>query len=120
MGFGIHRIDTTHLNHIQLVFPSFPCYPPQIAYAYARVLKAKMKEVSFPLFVRAGTGWRNSSYYELLPKSIMIDVADVSEEFGYQSGSGRLGKMLARIMRVPSSFFSPSLNVVFRKVRQYE
>jgi 2-polyprenyl-3-methyl-5-hydroxy-6-metoxy-1,4-benzoquinol methylase len=100
--------------------PFISLLPPQIAYAYARVFKSKMKDVSFPLFVRAGTGWRNSSYYELLPKSLMIDVADVSEEFGYQSGSGRLGTFLAKVLRVPPSFFSPSLNVVFKKVRQYE
>jgi hypothetical protein len=79
-----------------------------------------MKDVSFPLFVRAGTGWRNSSYYELLPKSLMIDVADVSEEFGYPCGSGRFGGLIAKLLRVPPCFFAPSLNVVFRNVRQYE
>jgi ubiquinone/menaquinone biosynthesis C-methylase UbiE len=100
--------------------PLISLLPPQIAYAYARVLKTKMKDVSFPLFVRAGTGWRNSSYYELLPKSLMIDVADVSKEFGYESGSGRIGQLIAKMLRVPPSFFSPSLNVLFRKVRQYE
>jgi len=101
--------------------PLISLLPPQIAYAYARLFKhSKMKDVNFPLFVRAGTGWRNSSYYELLPKSLMIDVADVSEEFGYQSGCGRFAKLMARILRVPPSFFSPRLNVVFRKLRQYE
>ncbi len=100
--------------------PWISLLPPQIAYAYARLFKAKMKEVSFPLFVRAGTGWRNSSYYELLPKSLMIDVQDVSEEFGYQAGCGRLGRFLAKMLHVPQSFFSPTLNVVFRKLRQYE
>ena len=71
--------------------PLISLLPPQIAYAYARLFKhSKMKDVNFPLFVRAGTGWRNSSYYELLPKSLMIDVADVSEEFGYQSGCGTI------------------------------
>jgi ubiquinone/menaquinone biosynthesis C-methylase UbiE len=100
--------------------PLISLLPPQLAYAYARLAKAKMKEVSFPLFVRAGTGWRNSSYYELLPKSLMIDVADVSEEFGYACGSGRFGRLIAKMLRVPPRFFAPSLNVVFRKVRQYE
>lgn len=100
--------------------PLISLLPPQIAYAYARLLKTKMKDVSFPLFVRAGTGWRNSSYYELLPKSLMIDVEDVSEEFGYACGSGRLGGLIAKMLRVPPRFFAPSLNVVFRKVRQYE
>jgi ubiquinone/menaquinone biosynthesis C-methylase UbiE len=100
--------------------PLISLLPPQIAYAYARLCKAKMKDVSFPLFVRAGTGWRNSSYYELLPKSSMIDVADVSEEFGYWDGSGRWGRYLAKMLHVPPSFFSPSFNVVFKKVHQYE
>jgi 2-polyprenyl-3-methyl-5-hydroxy-6-metoxy-1,4-benzoquinol methylase len=101
--------------------PLISLLPPQIAYAYARLCKgAKMKEVSFPLFVRAGTGWRNSSYYELLPKSLMIDVADVSQEFGYQPGTGRLATLIAKVLRVPPSFFASRLNVVFRKLRQYE
>jgi ubiquinone/menaquinone biosynthesis C-methylase UbiE len=101
--------------------PFISLLPPQIAYAYARLCKrTKMKDVSFPLFVRAGTGWRNSSYYELLPKSLMIDVADVSGEFGYQSGSGRFAELVANMFHVPPSFFAPSLNVVFRKLRQYE
>ncbi|HET9845448.1 MAG TPA: hypothetical protein VFQ02_06830, partial [Nitrospira sp.] len=84
------------------------------------LFKAKMKDVSFPLFVRAGTGWRNSSYYELLPKSLMIDVEDVSEEFGYEPGCGRLGTFAAKVLGVPPSFFSSRLNVVFRKTRVYE
>jgi hypothetical protein len=50
----------------------------------------------------------------------MIDVADVSKEFDYQSGSGRIGRLIAKMLRVPPSFFSPSLNVLFRKVREYE
>lgn len=100
--------------------PFISLLPPHIAYAYARIFKRKMKEVSFPLFVRAGTGWRNSSYYELLPKSLMIDVIDVSEDFGYRSGCGRFGTFIAKMLRVPPRFFSPSLNVLFRKVRQYE
>lgn len=101
--------------------PFISLLPPQIAYAYARLCKrAKMKDVSFPLFVRAGTGWRNSSYYELLPKSLMIDVLDVSDEFGYESGAGRFAKRLAKMLRVPPSFFAPRLNLVFQKIRQYE
>jgi SAM-dependent methyltransferase len=100
--------------------PFVSLLPPQIAYAYARLCRAKMKDVSFPLFVRAGTGWRNSSYYELLPKSLLIDVSDVSEEFGYQPGTGRCGRFFAKMLGVPSSFFSPSLNIVFRKIHQYE
>jgi 2-polyprenyl-3-methyl-5-hydroxy-6-metoxy-1,4-benzoquinol methylase len=100
--------------------PFVSLLPPQIAYAYARLFKAKMQDVSFPLFVRAGTGWRNSSYYELLPKSLMIDVEDVSEEFGYEPGCGRLGTFTAKVLRVPPCFFSSRLNVVFRKTRVYE
>lgn len=50
----------------------------------------------------------------------MIDVADVSQEFGYQSGCGRFCRLIAKMLRVPAPFFTPRLNVVFRKVRQYE
>ena len=109
-----------HFESHSIGLPLISLLPPQIAYAYARLLKTKMEDVSFPLFVRAGTGWRNSSYYELLPKSLMIDVADLSQEFGYQSGCGRFCKLIAKMLRVPAAFFTPRLNVVFRKVRQYE
>lgn len=101
--------------------PFISLLPPPLAYAYARLFKRhKMRSVGFPLFVRAGTGWRNSSYHELLPKSVMIDVEDVSQTFGYQSGAGRWGRTLARLLGVPPAFFSPSLNLVFRKVRRYD
>jgi len=79
----------------------------------------KLKEASFANFMRAGTGWRNSSYYELLPKSLMIDIKDISEEVGYSYGS-RFVKLLSRLFDAPVAFFTPSLNVVFRKEKDYE
>lgn len=91
---------------------------PQIAFVYAKLF-GKLKESSFPDFVRAGTGWRNSSYYELLPKSLMIHVKDISEEMGYFY-EGRFVRFLSRLLDVPVAFFTPSLNVVFRKERDYE
>lgn len=91
---------------------------PQIAFVYAKLL-GKLKESSFPDFVRAGTGWRNSSYYELLPKSLMIHLKDISEEMGYFY-EGRFVRFLSRFLDVPVAFFTPSLNVVFRKERDYE
>ncbi len=100
--------------------PFISLLPPQVAYAYARVFKKKMGTVSFPQFVRAGTGWRNSSYYELLPKALMVDIEDVSEEFGYGHGDRYLTKALARLLNIPPSFLSPSLSVVFRKLKNYE
>lgn len=101
--------------------PFISLLPPPIAYAYARLFKReKMRDVGFPLFVRAGTGWRNSSYHELLPQSVMADVEDVSNGFGYQPGAGRWGRIFAQLLKVPPAFFAPSFNLVFKKVRQYD
>ncbi len=100
--------------------PFLHVLPPQIAYMYARLCRRKkMKDVSFPLFVRAGTGWRNSSYYELLPKTNRVDIEDVSPEYGYK-GQGKFAKVISRLFNVPVPFFSPYLNVVFKKVKDYE
>ena len=60
--------------------------PPEIAYIYTRLLlRKKFKDVSFIEFMRPGSGWRNSSYYELLPKSNQYLIEDVSENYGYVS-----------------------------------
>lgn len=91
---------------------------PQLAFIYAKLFK-KLQGTSFANFMRAGTGWRNSSYYELLPKSLMIDIKDISEEAGYFCQS-RFVKVLSRFFDVPAAFFTPSLNVVFRKEKDYE
>jgi len=91
---------------------------PQIAFIYAKLFR-KLKDASFTDFIRAGTGWRNSSYYELLPKSLMIDIKDISEEVGYFCEI-RFVKLLSRLFDVPVAFFTPSLNVVFRKEKNYE
>lgn len=99
--------------------PFLQILPPQFAYIYARLFRKSMKKVSFPEFVRAGTGWRNSSYYELLPKTSMIDVQDVSHEFRYEVNN-IIAKALSKVLRVPDSFFSPTLNVVFKKMINYE
>ena len=57
--------------------PFIHSLPPQIAFLYAKLFR-KLGGVDFSSFVRAGTGWRNASYYECLPKTLMIDVKDIS------------------------------------------
>jgi ubiquinone/menaquinone biosynthesis C-methylase UbiE len=99
--------------------PFIEIIPPQIAYIYARLFRGKMRKVSFPEFVRAGSGWRNSSYYELLPKTHMIEIQDVSYEFGYKSKS-KLIRAISKVFNVPDAFFTRSLNVVFKKIKDYE
>lgn len=97
--------------------PFVQLFPPSLAYIYTKLFKKRYANVTFPEFVRAGTGWRNSSYYELLPKTVMIDIQDVSEEVGYIY-HGRITATLARICKAPPSFFTPCLNVVFKKVKE--
>jgi len=100
--------------------PFIQLLPAQVAYSYARVFKQeKNKNVEFTEFARSGGGWRNSSYYELLPKEMMLDVKDVSEEYGY-STRGWKKKLLTSFFKVPKAFFDPYLNVVFKKILDYE
>lgn len=99
--------------------PFLQFFPPQAAYTYAKLSRKSMKNVSFLEFVRPGTGWRNSSYYELLPKTQMIDVQDVSREFGYKVNY-IFAKILSKVLHAPDSFFAPTLNVVFKKINNYE
>jgi len=99
--------------------PLVSLLPPQIAYIYSKIFKKNIRKISFPQFARAGTGWRNSSYYELLPKSLMIDIEDVSEEIGYKVNN-KLIRAIANLFGVPTSFFAPSLNIVFKKTKNYE
>ena len=100
--------------------PFVQLLPPQMAYSYVRIVqRRKNRELPFTEFARAGGGWRNSSYYELLPKELMLDVEDVSEEYGY-SARGWKRAILSRVFKVPAAFFDPYLNVVFRKVLDYE
>lgn len=100
--------------------------PPQMAYIYSKLFRKKFRKVSFSEFTRADTGWRNSSYYEILPKTLMIDIKDVSDELGYKlSGNNRLIikwylKVFSKLFRVPPSCLSPNLNVVFKKIKDYE
>jgi 2-polyprenyl-3-methyl-5-hydroxy-6-metoxy-1,4-benzoquinol methylase len=91
---------------------------PQNAYIYARIM-GKLTDVSFPEFVRPGGGWRNSSYYELLPHSNMIDVKDISELTGYKKKNLIL-RFLCWIFKCPQGFFMKNLDVVFKKVHSYE
>lgn len=91
---------------------------PHSAFIYAKLF-GKLKGAHFTDFTRAGTGWRNSSYYELLPKTLMIEIQDISEEVGY-SCTSRFISLLARLFDAPTAFFTPNLNIVFRKEKEYE
>ena len=108
--------------------------PPEIAYTYARLFR-KAKG-SFTSFTRTGNGWKNATYYECTPRTCMMDVEDISEDVGYgyhffindlRTVKAKITKpffvmmrFLSQIMRVPTSFFLPSLELVFRKKHDYE
>ncbi len=108
---------------------------PQNAFIYGKLF-GKLKNVEFSEFVRQGTGWRNASYYECLPKTVMIDVKDISDDVGYgysffikNSKSIKskllrpifiLVKFFSSIIGFPTSFFLPFLNIVFKKIHDYE
>lgn len=99
--------------------PLVSLLPPQMAYIYSKIFKKKIREISFSQFIRVGSGWRNSSYYELHPKTMMIDIEDISEEIGYKANN-KIIRAIAKLFNVPTAFFSSSLNVIFKKIKNYE
>ena len=48
-------------------------------------------------FMRPGTGWHGPSLIELLPRTVMMEVADVSGVFGY-TPPNKLVYSLARLL----------------------
>ncbi|MBF0355171.1 MAG: methyltransferase domain-containing protein [Alphaproteobacteria bacterium] len=109
---------------------------PEPAFLYARVM-GRLKGVSFAEFMRPGTGWRNASYSECLPKGRMVVAEDISREAGYgfpfflRHTAGRWRKGLKLIfwgplawtctrLGIPFEFFAPNLQLVFRKGTDYE
>ncbi len=114
--------------------PFIQFFSPEFAYCYGRLL-GKLKDASFPDFVRAGTGWRNATYEELLPKHLTLQIRDISAEAGYPPHFECKGfhlrnllryslflpyKIISRICGVPISLFLPSLDVVFQVQHNYE
>ncbi len=110
---------------------------PHNAFFYAKLFGKLGKDVTFPEFVRAGTGWRNASYYELLPRTLTINIDDISEEleYGYKffqtiPRSPKFKLLINPFIKIlraislkfnfPTVFFLPYLNVVFRKVHDFE
>ena len=109
---------------------------PQTAFIYAKMF-GKLKGSDFADFVRAGTAWRNATYYECLPKALAMEVEDISEDAGYgykffkKTGKGikfkffllpafAVIKLLSVWFEFPMSFFLPNMNVVLRKEINYE
>ena len=89
---------------------------PELAYIYARLfLGNKYKNISFLEFVKPGVGWKNSSYYELLPRISQHEIKDVSSQYGYVRNNFIL-RFLSWLLRCPQSFFDWNLNIVFQKL----
>jgi S-adenosylmethionine-dependent methyltransferase len=110
---------------------------PHNAFFYSKLFGKLGKDVTFPEFVRAGTGWRNASYYELLPRTLTISIDDISEKLGYGykffqtiprspkfklliSPFIKLLRVISLKFNFPTVFFLPYLNVVFQKVHDFE
>jgi SAM-dependent methyltransferase len=69
---------------------------PRLAYRYARLLRPKIREISYEVFTADGTGWRNATLSECLPSSRWKDLEDLTEEAGY--GSRFFAKVAGRRM----------------------
>ena len=111
--------------------PFIQWLPPQWAYRYARLLRPKIRDVSYEVFTADGTGWRNATLRECLPSSRWTEIEDLTEEAGYGSRffakvAGRrmirLGITLDIVVTVlQSAGATPSLclpyfNLLFRKL----
>jgi len=111
-------------------------FSPQAAFIYAKLF-GKLKGISFQKFIRAGTGWRNATYYEALPKTLAIEADDISEEVGYgynlflqQPRSLKFKILLLPLFKFmrfislrldfPASFFLPYINIVLKKTHSFE
>ena len=139
-GGVICFLDTPNRNYLleshSIGLPFISKLGVQTAYIYAKLF-GKIRNVDFPEFVRAGTGWRNATYYECLPKTLAADINDISEEvgYGYKFFNGisrslkfkifikpffRLLRFFSTLLKFPISFFLPNLNVIFKKISSYE
>lgn len=133
-------LDTPNRNYLleshSIGLPFVSKLGSQTAYIYAKLF-GKIKNVDFPEFVRAGTGWRNATYYECLPKALAMDINDISEEIGYGykffneiprsfkfkiliKPFFHLLRFFSTKLRFPISFFLPQINVVFKKGYSYD
>lgn len=122
--------------------PFIQWLPPQMAFILVKIFKRKRKGLPFTSFVRCDTGWRGATYHECLPRTTMIDLKDVTEEYGAgwtywyarrftHQKPNRYRRLvvrptmlalrfLARKIGFPPSFFLPNLNLVFRKGLDYQ
>jgi SAM-dependent methyltransferase len=106
--------------------------PDPLAYRYARLLRAKLRDVSYAAFIADGTGWRNATLRECLPSWGRRGLTDVTEDAGYgwrffpRSAGRRIGKLrpilgvacaVARAFGQPPSACLPYLNLLLRKDR---
>lgn len=116
--------------------PFISRFSPQKAFIYAKLF-GKLRGAEFTEFVRAGTAWRNATYYDCLPHSLTIIAKDISEEVGYgyaflrNSSTGLIFKIfskpvfsllwvISKRIGFPISFYLPFLNVVIKKVQDLE
>src|SRR5947207_6984845 len=64
--------------------PGVQWLPPRLAWRYARACRPRTYGAEpFEGFVADGTGWRNASFRECLPRSVAPRMLDVTEEAGY-------------------------------------
>ena len=115
--------DTPNRNFFwerhSLGLPFIASMAPQKAFIYAKFFRKLNANVTFPDFIRAGTGWRNSSYYELFPQSKNYIIKDVSYKYGYKKNNIIL-RFLCWIFKAPQGFFVKNLDVVFLKESSFE
>jgi SAM-dependent methyltransferase len=110
--------------------PAIQWLPARLAFAYARLLRAQFRGVSFEQFDRHGA-WRNAWLRECLPSRDQAALSDVTEEAGYgwrffrDTARSRTRRALLpvfgmacralRLLGLPPSLALPYFNIVLRK-----
>jgi SAM-dependent methyltransferase len=110
--------------------PAIQWLPPRLAFAYARLARAKFRGVSFEQFDRHGA-WRNAWLRECLPSGDRTALSDVTEEAGYgwrffrDTARSRTRRALLplfgaacgtlRLLGLPPSLALPYFNIVLGK-----
>jgi len=134
-GGHIAILDTPNrffpLESHSVGLPCVQWLPPRVAHVYARLGRpARFRDVGYAEFIADGTGWRNASLRDCLPRAGWTGLEDVTEAAGYgwrffrDTARSRSRRALLPIFAVtcaalraagqPPSLCLPYLNLLFK------
>ena len=135
-GGHIAVLDTPNrffpLESHSVGLPFVQWLPPRLAHAYARLGRpARFRDVGYAEFIADGTGWRNASLRDCLPRTGWTGLEDETEAAGYgwrffrDTARSRSRRALLPVFAAacaalraagqPPSLCLPYLNLLFKK-----